>query len=260
MREVEKAVLFIRAKGNSLEQSRLKILLQEPMDMKEALRPITETQGSDGGWKPFWAESSALDSTCFRLAQLEQMDVLGSEETVKHALRFITSRQKDNGSWEEDDTLADFAPPWCMPGDLSAQLYLTANCAYWVALFYESPDRVHSAGHFLASHVGSEGKMPSFLHTHWLSAGVLFSAGNEPDAERTLSYLGSRLDDLDASNLAWMISSLRGMGISDQHPLIEQSMVQLLTKQEPDGRFPSDDGSDQDVHVTLEAIRALQRG
>jgi len=184
--------------------------------------------------------------------------VLGSDKAVKHALQFIANRQRGNGSWEEEDALAEVAPPWCMPGDLTAQLYLTANCAYWLALFYASPERVRAAADFLVSHVDSSGKMPSFLHTHWLTAGVCFAAGNVTDAEKILAYLHTRMDDLDASNLVWMINSLRSVGLSTHHPLIEQSRDRLLAKQEPDGRFCSDDGSQQDVHVTLVAIRAIQ--
>jgi hypothetical protein len=173
-------------------------------------------------------------------------------------LQFIIQKQRNDGSWEEDDRLAEVAPPWCKPGDLAAQLYLTSNCAYWLTFFNVAPENLRRAVDFLAKHVNSNGQMPSFLHAHWLTAGVLYSTNHQAKADKILSYLHSRMGDLDSSNLAWMVNSLRGVGVSDSHPLIQQSRILLLAKQEADGRWRSEDGPHQDVHTTLEAIRAIR--
>ena len=256
MTDINKAVEFVRAMGSELEQLRLRVILHEPVDTDKALRLISETQRPDGGWKPFWADTSALDSTCFRLSQLEQVGLLGGEEVVKRAMKFISERQSDNGYWDEDEFLADLAPPWCKPGELGARLYVTSHCAYWLALVYAAPERGNSATTFLSSYVELDGSMPSFLQTHWFTAGVLVTLGETSASERILTCLQRRLGDMDAGDLAWMVNSLRGVGFHVEHPLIEQARAKLVGKQESDGRFRSGDGPDQDVHVTLEAIRA----
>ncbi len=89
MQGLEAAVEFVKANGNELEQLRLRLLLGEQVENSGAVRLIAETQRADGGWAPFWAEASALDSTCFRLAQLEQLDVTDNDNVVRQALQFI---------------------------------------------------------------------------------------------------------------------------------------------------------------------------
>jgi prenyltransferase beta subunit len=255
---LQSAIAFVKAHGNELEQLRLRLLLGEQVERSRAVDLIAQTQRADGGWAPLWVDASALDSTCFRLAQLEQLDVTGNDNVVRQALQFISQKQRHDGSWEEDERWAEVAPPWCRPGDLSAKLYLTSNCAYWLTFFNSAPKSVRRAIDWLAAHVNFDGQMPSFLHAHWLTAGVLYSTEHQATAEKMLSYLQIRLHDLSPSNLAWLVNSLRGVGVSDTHPLIEQSRVLLISKQQPDGRWPSDDGPHQDVHTTLEAIRALR--
>lgn len=253
------AVEFVRRAGNEIEQIRLQVLLAKPVDITNAVTSFAQTQAPNGGWAPFWIDSSALDSTCFRLAQLEQLGLTPRESIVSRALQFLSRHQHSDGSWAEDEQFSDVAPPWCKPGELSAQLYVTSNCAYWLAVFGYEPDRVRAAAEFLARHVEASGRMPSFLHTHWLSVGVLQAGGYQPTAEVVLSYLQSRVVDLDASSLAWMMGSLLGAGLERHHVLLVQTATRLLTTQEQDGRWRSADGPDHDVHVTLEAIRALTR-
>jgi hypothetical protein len=257
VQQIERGIAFVKANGNEIEQVRLRVLLGEQVDTSRTVESIAQTQLSDGGWAPFWADSTALDSTCFRLAQLEQLGVTVTEDVVRRGLHFIVQRQAEDGWWEEEDRLANAAPPWCKPGDLSARLYLTANCAYWLTFFKTAPENVDRAVAFLLAHVNSEGKMPSFFHTHWLTAGVLYSTRNVSQAEKLLSYLHSRIYEFDASNLSWLINSLRAVGVSNAHPLIEQARALLLARQEADGRWRSENGPDQDVHTTLEAIRAI---
>jgi hypothetical protein len=257
VQEIERAIAFVKANGNEIEQVRLQVLLGEKVDTARAIESIAQTQSSDGGWAPFWADSSALDSTCFRLAQLEQLGATGTADVVRRALQFIIRKQRIDGSWEEDDRLADVAPPWCKPGDLSARLYLTSNCAYWLTFFKTAPKNVGRATAFLLEHVNSDGKLPSFLHTQWLTAGVLYSTQQVSQAAKILSYLHRRMDELDASNLSWMINSLRAVGVPSSHQLIQQARTLLLASQEPDGSWRSENGPDQDVHTTLESIRAI---
>jgi hypothetical protein len=145
-----------------------------------------------------------------------------------------------------------------MPGDTAAQLYLTANAGYWLALY--EMDGALPAADFLAERQELHGHLPSFLHTHWLAAGLWQLNGRTAEAERTLAYLLTRLDagDLSAGNLSWMINALCDSGIPPTNPLIMEAAGRLATLQEEDGSWTADDGPLYTVQTTLQALRALR--
>src|SRR5947209_19513546 len=101
---IQAAIAFVRVNGDSVEQARLDYLLSgEPPD-PAIVRQLFAGQRADGGWSPFWASDySSLDATCFRLAQAEQFGMTGKEPAVRDALAFLAQRQRDDGSWEEDE-------------------------------------------------------------------------------------------------------------------------------------------------------------
>jgi hypothetical protein len=77
-------------------------------------------------------------------------------------------------------------------------------------------------------------------------------------AERVMQYLRTRLDDLTANNLTWMIVALRTAGIPASQTLITKALTKLTSSQQQNGQWPSDDGPAYDVHTTLEALFALK--
>ncbi len=56
----------------------------------------------------------------------------------------------------------------------------------------------------------------------------------------------------------WLINSLRAAGVPASHRLVDTAACLLERCQQEDGRWPSEDGPDRDVHSTLEAMRALR--
>jgi hypothetical protein len=73
-------------------------------------------QREDGGWPPPWThEYSSLDATCFRLAQGEGLGIGFLEPAFAHAAAFLRARQRQDGSWEEDEALAAVTPSWVKP-------------------------------------------------------------------------------------------------------------------------------------------------
>lgn len=212
-----------------------------------------------GGWAPFWADNySSLDATCFRLAQAEQLGLNKTEPAVREALTCLAGRQAPDGSWQEDADVVAVAPPWAAPGDLAATLYLTANCGLWLALLNDEIDGTSKAAAYLLTHLGGNGQMPSFLHTHWLAGALWHKLGQEELAERILAYLGHRIANLATSNLSWLITTLSAAGVVADHQLIMEAASILEDAQEGDGRWRSEDGPTQDVHATLEALRAFR--
>src|SRR5579884_3290680 len=137
----ERAIAFVQARGDARELARLRYLLAGAPAPPDVVADLTAGQRPDGGWPPFWApDASSLDATCFHLAQAEQLGVPTEHPPVARAVDFLRGCQDAAGAWEEDAALREVAPPWARPGDPAAQLYLTANCGFWVAVSGEDPD------------------------------------------------------------------------------------------------------------------------
>jgi hypothetical protein len=258
MINIEKAVDFIRSKGSEGEQARLKYLLtNEPLSAEEAAKLLSD-QRADGGWAPFWAKDySCVDATCFRLAQAEQLGITSTNAAVQRAIDFLAGRQFPDGRWEEEQQVADLTPFWARPGDLASTIYLTANCGQWLALVSPKKDQITRAANYLHAHLGEDGRLPGFLHSHWLAGSLWHRTGWQEPAKRVFGYLNKRINDLAVSNLAWLLTTLSAGGLRIDHPLVDLALDIMEQSQQDDGRWVSEDGPDQDVHTTLEALRAL---
>lgn len=255
----DSAIAFVHQKGNLVEQARLAYVLHHAPASAQIAKTQLDGQRPDGGWPPFWApDYSSLDATCYRLAQAEQLGILQEVSAASRAAAFLARRQQPEGSWEEEEAIASLAPPWARPGDTAARLYLTANCGFWLAFLDESSSQAGLAGEYLRSFTGAGGRLSSYLHTHWLAAGLWHRLGQPQLAGPVLGYLHRRLPDLPASNLAWMLNTLLIAGLPADHGLVEAAASRLEQCQAEDGRWPGEDGPGQDVHTTLEALRALR--
>lgn len=253
------ATQFIQSHASPLVLARLDFVLHNQPASADVIAEIQASQRKDGGFPPFWApDYSSLDATCFHLSQAQQLGIPFDAAVITTALRFLARRQKENGSWEEDSSIATQAPPWAKPGELPAMLYLTANCASWLAASTDYAIESSRAVAFLAAHQEQSGRLPSFLHTHWLAAGAWLRLGLTQPALFALGYLHGRFDDLSASHLAWLITTLLPAGLPSDHALIVQSLAKLAGLQQPDGRWHSEDGADFDVNTTLEALFAVK--
>jgi hypothetical protein len=258
------AVAYVREHGNEFDNARLNKPLKvgELLSHEQELRFLVG-QRADGGWPPFWAPGySSLDATCFRLAQGEDLISVESPTFVR-AFDFLRSRQQPDGSWEEDAFVRELAPSWAVPGELAPRLYLTANCGWSLANATPrntvmSDEAAKRAGAYLEHYVAPDGSLPSFRHAHWLAAGLWIRLRRGNLADHVLGYLATCLDDsVPASSLAWMLTTLGGLGIPPEHPLTKKATQQLMSQQRVDGSWASEDGPDRDPYVTVEALRGL---
>ena len=254
----QSALAFVRANANPIEQARLHYLLTQERPTPVVVQQVFIDQREDGGWSSFWAaDDSSLDATCFRFAQAEQLGISAHERAIRSALAFLEHRQRDDGSWEEEEHLAGQTPPWLTPGDLAARLYLTANCGFWLATFATPGVGVDRAAGYLRQHLDGEGQFLTFPQTLWLAGGLWYRL-HWPEAHQVFRFLQQQVPQLSASNLAWLMSTLLLAGLPLHHPLIEQAAARLEQSQEEDGRWSSEDGAARDVHATLEAMRVLR--
>jgi hypothetical protein len=271
--DVQSAIAYVRQRATAVELAGLKYALRGEPATREAVKALFADQRGDGGFAPPWARDySSPDATCFRLAQAEQIGVSGFETAVRRAVQFLIQGQLLDGSWKEDESVAAVAPVWAQPGNLAARLYLTANCGLWVAAFSgvgpnslasadsSIPARIDSAvraADYLKSYLQPDGRLPSFLHAHWLAAGLWHRLDYDDLSQQVLSYLATRLAGMSANNLTWLLTTLLGAGVPASNSLIMDASSMLERYQNPDGRWISDDGPEFDVHCTLEALRVL---
>jgi hypothetical protein len=263
--DFDRAMDFVRAHGSEFDSARLDWLMGEGALLShEQERRFLAGQRADGGWPAVWApDYSSLDATCYRFAQGEGLQLGYRDPEFARAIAFFRSRQRQDGSWEEDEAVRELAPPWARPGELAPRLYLTANCGWWLANatlqnFVSRDEAAHRAGTYLEQHLGEDGTLPSFLHAHWLAAGLWIRLGRSALAGRVLDYLATQMnDDVPASSLAWMLTTLAGLGVSPDHALRLEASTLLMSQQRADGSWASEDGPDRDPYVTVEALRGL---
>ena len=253
----EKAIEFVEQNGDEVELARLRYLLHGERPSAAIIQQLFNGQRDDGGFVPFWApEYSSIDATCYRLAQAEQLGLDAAEPAMVDALRFLLWRQGEDGRFSEDSSVADSAPPWATPGDLAAELYLAANAGFWLA-FFGFAEAVRPSANFLAAHLDTKThKLPSFAQANWLTCGLAWKLGMADLTDHLASHLYAQLPGT-ASELAWMLVTLHSVDFPADRGVIVAGTMRLAGLQAADGRFPSDEG--QDVHTTLEALRAFKK-
>lgn len=255
---LEAAVHFIRSHGSPIEQARLRYMLEGLPAPSQIVAQLLAGQRPDGGWAPFWAaDYSSLDASCFRLSQARQLGVQPGHPAVRQVLQMFVRRQQAQGFWEEEVGVADLAPPWVKPGDLACRLYLTSNCAYWLALLDPQGAAAGRAAAYLQAHLDSRGNLPAFAQAHWLAGGLWRLLGWSGPAGDVLKALEPRLEILPPSSLAWCITALLDAGLPSNHPLLQAAVARLESRQQADGRWQDEDGAAQEATITLEAVCAL---
>jgi hypothetical protein len=267
------AIGFVVAHGDAVDRARLSWLRTGAVPPPEVLADVEIGQASDGGWPAVWAgDVASVDATCFRLAELDDLGAL-SRPAARRALDWLANRQRPDGTWEEDKSLADDAPAWAKPGDGEAQLYLTANAGFWLTVagldaraagpldhrvggVYAGV--IHAAAQAVAGRLKPDGSWPSFLATGWLGAAVLYRQGMYYEAARINGVLSERLPQMSPADVAWLASALRRVGVGADEWLLISARRRLAETQRSDGGWPSEDGDAFDVHATLAAIRACR--
>jgi hypothetical protein len=270
--DIDAAIGYVVAHGDPVERARLSYLRTGATPAQQVLDRIGAMQTRSGGWPASGDGTVAsVDATCFRLAEIDDLGALHTPVAAS-ALGWLAGVQRPDGTWEEDQSLAAEAPPWAMPGDPEAQLYLTAVAGFWLALAdagkrprFAPPDgsgpyaaMVRTAAQFVVGRLLPDGTWPSFLATGWYAAGLLHDQGNYYEAARVQYVLGDRLPGMSPADVASMAATLRRIGTGDDYWLLDAARKRLGETQRSDGGWDSDEGPIFDVHATLTAIRACR--
>jgi hypothetical protein len=285
MVDIDAAIGFVVARGDTVDRARLSWLRAGMAPGEDVLGHVEMGQNPGGGWPARWAgDVSSVDATCFRLAELDDLDGL-RRPAARRALDWLANRQGTDGFWEEDSALADVAPFWARPGDPDARFYVTANASFWLAVgafdgaaadgvavdrpdaddheaapsLYQIP--LSRASKALRESISADGVWPGYLIAGWLAGAVLHQTGWFYEAARILVNLAERVPTMSAADTAWMGAALRRIGISPDDPLLQAARSRLAETQRSDGSWPSDEEEEAsafDVHTTLTAIRAAR--
>jgi hypothetical protein len=256
--DLDAAIGFVVAKGDPVDRARLSYLRTGNPPSDELLQGCEAGQTLVGGWPAFYSgRTPSIDATCFRLALLDDLGAL-SRHPARRALHWLASRQRPEGTWQEDETLAADAPPWAQPGDPEATLYLTANAAFWLAVSGDYPDNAQRAAEVIRDSLNPDGSWPSYLVTGWLGAALLHRQQMFYDSARMQAVLTDRMPGLSAGDAAWLAASLRRLGVSPDDWTLTAARRRLAATQRSDGGWTSDDGELFDINITLQAIRACR--
>jgi hypothetical protein len=271
MVDIDGAIGFVVAHGDQVDRARLSWLRSGVPPQPDILAKAEMGPAPEGGWPAFWGgERASVDATCFRLSELDDLGALG-RPPARRALDWLAGRQRPDGFWEEDETLADSAPPWARPGDPEARLYLTANAGFWLAVGGATgPDQsgspqqapyaeaVARATQTFRASMREDGTWPSYLIAGWLGGALLYHAGWYYEAAQIQVLLAERVPDMTPADVAWLAVAFRRVGMSQDDSLMVAARKRLTETQRTDGGWPSDDGAAFDVHTTLAAIRAVR--
>lgn len=265
--DVDAAIGYVVAHGDPVERARLSYLRTGANPPPGAIERITDGQTAAGGW-PASGDSQvpSVDATCYRLGELDDLGGLRGP-AVDRALNWLAGVQRDDGTWQEDESLAAEAPAWAMPGDPEATLYLTSVAGFWLAVAEEEAHPHHEviavhdavmnkAAQFILAQLRPDGTWPSFLAVGWHAAVLLHEQQFYYESARMQLALGDRVADMAPADVASMAASLRRARLADDW-LLQSARKRLSETQRTDGGWDSAEGPLFDVNTTLIALRAV---
>jgi hypothetical protein len=268
--DIDAAIGYVVAHGDPVERARLSFLRTGAQPPPHVIDRIAEGQMASGGWPASGdGKVASVDATCYRLGELDDLGGLHGP-AVDRALTWLARQQRDDGTWQEDESLAAEAPMWAMPGDPEATLYLTALSGFWLTVadveahpHHEAPARYQTtlaaAARYVVGMLRDDGTWPSFLAAGWHAAGLLHEQQFFYESARMQLVLGDRLGDMSAADVASMAAALRRVNLGDDW-LLQSARKRLSEAQRSDGGWDSEEGPNFDVNTTLIALRALLDG
>jgi len=259
--DVEKAVEFVRRKGNEKEIERLDCILEDRKAETRFVEELMRLQNYDGGFPLDMGKGkpSALMPSGFVLRQMDDFNMLQSD-IAKKVASFFFAVQEEDGSWNESEAILAYnPPPWMNPKDVRVRILSTAYVGFWLAkLGYSKDGRVKEACGFLARHRKENGALEGFRHTTWIGVSLfamVHGKGNAATREG-LEYLAGIAEDQWApSQIAWLLWCLGSAKFPKDNRFMKHFLNILLKNQNPNGSFTSEDGPEFSVNATLEAMK-----
>jgi hypothetical protein len=265
--DIDAAIGYVVAHGDLVERARLSWLRARATPAQHLLDRIEAGQTDAGGWPASGTVAApSVDATCFRLAELDDLGALHSPSGLR-AARWLVDVQRPDGSWEEDEALAAEAPPWALPGDPEARLYLTTVAGFRLTAAqsdlprdYDQPARyaapLDAAARYFVDQLRPDGTWPTFLAAGWHAAALLYDRQHYYESARVQFVLGDRLPGMEPADVASMAAALRRVTVGSDDWLLQAARKRLGSTQRSDGGWDSAEGPAFDVNTTLTVLRA----
>lgn len=254
-----RALEYIRARGNDIEKARIDCIISGIKPSSALQRSLANKQNQDGGF-PFQGlkgRSSTLSDTAFTLVWLDDLGLMHTEISLR-ALDFIASRQRADGSWDEDPAIIEYQPPpWMKPGETAVVVFSTASALFWLVTAGKA-ERAPQGLQFLERHQAPSGAYAGFRHNTWLAVAVtgMLSGWDAPAVRRGLDFLsGIPGEQWITSQISWMLWAFLKGGAPLENSFFTRMYEQLLRRQKNDGSFLAEDGEEYAVNATIEALK-----
>ncbi|MBI4757627.1 MAG: hypothetical protein HY783_01265 [Chloroflexi bacterium] len=264
MTDWNKAIKFVRERGNRLDQLRLRRALGEPYTLVEAEEVLTSYQFPGGSWDYNTPEEKSerigsLGGTIHCLRWIREFG-LGKSPQMVRTLDFLTSIQSPDGSFYETEAkLAHSPQKWLQEETLIDRFYFTAAV----------PMRLLSLGYKEHSVIEPALKWLKLYWENWdLVAGTWYGVWallcldqddigvSESLCQRCYEYTVDWLPRLESQPLTWLLDALQGSRISVNEPLVIRGIAHLKNLQNKEGIWP--DPKYSTVETTVTALRLLR--
>jgi len=263
---VQKAVVFVEAKGTSLEKYRLHFLLGKERNDEIPLQHLRNLQNKDGGF-PYNDEKGKMSCVNTTSNNLSLMIELGLDQSdvCRKTVEYLLKIQGEDGSWSENEAIEQYNPPfWDLPNDLRTTMWLTTSITnFLIKLGYRNSSAVQKAVGFLLKNRDNEGKFAGFMHSTWISIGVFgqLKGSNSDIVKRALKVIEQNFEKLrdGVGDFAWCLECLYVAKIPKENPLGKRCIEELVNSQQENGAWKSADGEEFAVSTTINVLNVLKK-
>jgi len=263
---IPRAVRFIEANGNVIENYRLRFLLDKERIDEIPLQHLGSLQNRDGGF-PYNDEkgkASCVSATDNNIGLMIELG-LGKSDVCKKAVDYLFEIQGKDGSWSESDAIKQYNPPfWDLPGNASTSMWLTASIvSHLIQLGFGDSPAVQEAAAVLLKNRDKDGKFAGFLHSTWIAVGVFgqLEGSNSSTVKKALKVMKQNFEKIkdSAGDLAWCLECFYVAGISKGNPLVKRCIEELTNLQQKNGTWKSGDGEAFTVSTTINVLKVLKK-
>lgn len=260
---LKNAIEFINNNGSELDKAKINLILKQEEDPSRQviLDHFTLLQNNDGGFPYQFQRNkiSTINHTVSALFSLTDYNLI-ENDIVEQGIEFLFRKQNIDGSWDEPDDLMNYQPPeWNKPGEITTQLWITANACHLLTELEYIPSPYLTKGlNFLLQHKEPTGKLQGYLLSNWIIVAVLGTMhGIENElTQNFITIIDENLDKiLNTSDAIWCLRCLIDGGLPTSHSTVLKLYQNLIENQRQDGGWDSVDGKNFDIRTTLDIIR-----